>query len=174
MAASQFLSSGSADSDPATQKGGAGDAWFFCLRILGGRYGFEAPLVTEVVRLGPLTRLPAAPSFLPGVFTHRGEVLPVLDIGQLVGQSALPIRPSTRAAIVHCGPWKVAVVSESVEGLVAVPRRAIEPPPAESSGVAEFLSAVARDRNGSIAILDLPRLVEAARNRAVPAGSAGA
>ncbi|HVO19482.1 MAG TPA: chemotaxis protein CheW [Anaeromyxobacter sp.] len=148
------------------------DAWFFSLRILGGRYAFEAALVTEVVRLGPLTRLPAAPSFLPGVFTHRGEVLPVLDIGQLVGQGSIPVRASTRAAIVHCGPWKVAVVSEAVEGLVAIPRRAVEPPPAESSGVAEFLAGVAQDRKGAVAILDMPRLVEAARARAVPAGSA--
>ena len=138
--------------------------------MLGGRYAFEAPLVTEVVRLGPLTRLPAAPSFLPGVFTHRGEVLPVLDIGQLVGQGGVTIRPSTRAALVHCGPWKVAVVSDAVEGLVAIARRNLEPPPSESSGVAEFLSAVGRDAVGPIAILDLPRLVEAARARAVPAG----
>ncbi len=152
-------------------QGSGPEAWFFCLRVLGGRYAFEASLVTEVVRLGPLTRLPAAPSFLPGVFTHRGEVLPVLDIGQLVGQSAVPIRASTRAALVHCGPWKVAVVSEAVEGLVAIPRRSLEPPPSESSGVAEFLSAVGRDADGPIAILDLPRLVEAARARAVPAGS---
>src|SRR5512147_2832986 len=92
-------------------RGGSADAWFFCLRMMGGRYAFEAPLVTEVVRLGPLTRLPAAPAFLPGVFTHRGEVLPVLDVVQLVGQGAVTIRPGTRAAIVHCGPWRVAVVS---------------------------------------------------------------
>ncbi len=155
-------------------QGAGSEAWFFCLRVLGGRYAFEAPLVTEVVRLGPLTRLPAAPSFLPGVFTHRGEVLPVLDIGQLVGHTAVPIRSSTRAALVHCGPWKVAVVSESVEGLVSIPRRALEPPPAESTGVAEFLSAVGRDRHGTVAILDLPRLVETARARAVPSGSAPA
>src|SRR5512133_4172570 len=154
-----------------TGHAGGPEAWFFCLRLLGGRYAFEAPLVTEVVRVGPLTRLPAAPSFLPGVFTHRGEVLPVLDIGQLVGHSAVPIRASTRAALVHCGPWKVAVVSDSVEGLVALPRRSLEPPPAESTGVAEFLSAIGRDHAGSVAILDLPRLVETARARAVPAGS---
>jgi purine-binding chemotaxis protein CheW len=150
------------------------EAWFFCLRMLGGRYAFEAALVTEVVRLGPLTRLPAAPAFLPGVFTHRGEVLPVLDIAQLVGHGSIPIRASTRAAIVHCGPWKVAVVSESVEGLVTIPRRALEPPPSQSVGVAEFLSGVAQDRLGAVAILDLPRLVEAARARAVPAGSSAA
>src|SRR5512143_2364190 len=125
----------------ASGKGGStppsdgAEAWLFGIRLLGGRYAFEAPLVTEVVRLGPLTRLPSAPGFLPGVFTHRGEVLPVLDIGQLVGHGAIPIRASTRAALVHCGPWKVAVVSESVEGLVAIPRRSLEPPPSESSGV---------------------------------------
>lgn len=156
------------DRGEASSAGSAAESWFFCLRLLGGRYAFEAPLVTEVVRLGPLTRLPAAPSFLPGVFTHRGEVLPVLDVGQLVGQPSVPIRPSTRAALVHSGPWKVAVVSESVEGLVAIPRANLEPPPAESSGVAEFLQAVGRDGKGPVAILDLPRLVEAARARAVP------
>jgi purine-binding chemotaxis protein CheW len=150
------------------------EEWYFCLRLLGGRFAFEAALVTEVVRLGPLTRLPAAPAFLPGVFTHRGEVLPVLDIGQLVGQGGVPVRASTRAAIVHCGPWKVAVVSEAVEGLVAIPRRALEPPPAESAGVAEFLSGVAQDRQGAVAILDLRRMVEAARARAVPSGGNGA
>lgn len=168
------MSEARGETESASGAKGAPEAWYFCLRLLGGRYAFEAPLVTEVVRLGPLTRLPAAPSFLPGVFTHRGEVLPVLDIGQLVGQGSIPIRPSTRAAIVHCGPWKVAVVSDGVEGLVTMPARAIEPPPAESSGMAEFLSGVGRDRQGSLAILDLPRLVEAARARAVPAGSQSA
>ena len=158
----------------SAQQGSAPEAWFFCLRLLGGRYAFEAPLVIEVVRLGPLTRLPAAPAFLPGVFTHRGEVLPVLDVGQLVGQSAIPIRPSTRAAIVHCGPWKVAVVSEGVEGLVAIPRKHLEHAPSEASGVAEFLSAVGRDAHGPVAILDLPRLVDTARARAVPAGGSQA
>jgi purine-binding chemotaxis protein CheW len=168
------MSEARGDLDSAGAGRSAPDAWYFCLRLLGGRYAFEAPLVTEVVRLGPLTRLPAAPAFLPGVFTHRGEVLPVLDIGQLVGLGAIPIRPSTRAAIVHCGPWKVAVVSDGVEGLVALPHRSIEAPPAESTGMAEFLSGVGRDRLGTVAILDLMRVVETARHRAVPAGSPGA
>ena len=145
-----------------------GEAWLFGIHLMGGRYAFEAPLVTEVVRLGPLTRLPAAPSFLPGVFTHRGEVLAVLDPAQLMGQSAIPIRASTRAAIVCCEPWKVAVVAEEVEGLIAVQRRQLEAPPAEGGGVSEFVTAVARDERGTVAVLDLPRLVQAARARSVP------
>jgi len=153
--------------DPAP---GAPEAWLFCLRILGGRYAFEAGLVMEVVRLGPLTRLPSAPAFLPGVFTYRGEVLPVLDVNQLLGQKPVAIRSATRAAIVRSGPWKVAVLAEQIEGLLTVRREALEAPPADAGGgPAGFLSAVTRDGLGELAILDLPRLVDAARSRAVPA-----
>lgn len=154
---------------PGAAGDGASEAWYFGLRLTGARYAFEAALVTEVVRLGPLTRLPAAPNFLPGVFTHRGEVLAVLDLSLLMGLQPVPIRPSTRAAIVHSGPWKVAVIADAVEGLVALDRKHLEPPPAEGGGVAEFLSAVGRDGEGSLAVLDLPRLVEAARARSVHA-----
>ncbi len=157
------------DASERTPARAPADGWYFCLKILGGRYAFDAPLVSEVVRLGPLTRLPAAPLFLPGVFTHRGEVLAVLDINQLMGQQGIPIRSNTRAAIVHCGPWKVAVIAESVEGLVPIATRTLQPPPAEGTGVAEFLSAVGNDGKSAIAILDLPRVVEAARARSVPA-----
>jgi purine-binding chemotaxis protein CheW len=145
------------------------DAWLFCLRLLGARYAFEAQLVSEVVRMGPLTRLPSAPAFLPGVFTHRGEVVPVLDVQQLMGQGAVAMTPNTRAAITQCGEWKVAVVAEAIEGLVCVPTAHLDPAPGSAKGVAEFLANVARDPKGEIAVLDLNRLVEVARARSVPA-----
>ncbi len=154
-------------SEAAPAEAGA-ERWFFGLRLLGARYAFEALLVTEVIRLGPLTRIPAAPGFLRGVFTHRGEVLPVLDINQLVGQPAIPVRASTRAAVVHSDPWRIAVIAEGVEGLIAIPDSRLEPPPAKGTGFAEFLSGVCQDERGTIAVIDLPRLVQVARARSLP------
>jgi purine-binding chemotaxis protein CheW len=149
---------------------GAGEARLFCVRLLGGRYAFEASLVAEVVRLGPLTRLPAAPPFLPGVFSHRGEILPVLDINQLLGMRPLPLGAGARAAVVRAGPWKLAVLTEAVEGLVELDRAELQPPPAEvPGGMSEFLTSVARDEHGELAVLDLLRLVDAARARGVGA-----
>lgn len=145
------------------------ETWLFCLRILGGRYAFEADLVTEVVRVGRLTRLPAAPSFLPGVFTHRGEVLALLDPNQLLGQTAMAHSDNARCAIVHCGQWKVALRAEAVEGLVAIPTKSLQPPPASVSAAAEFLKAVGEDARGTIGVLDLPRIVDVARARSVNA-----
>jgi len=163
---------GSAGPDPASKGPVPGaaelDIWYFGVRLGEGRYAFLAPLVTEVVRLGPLTRLPAAPTFLPGVFTHRGEILPVLDLSELLLRRAVSLRPGVRAAIVHAEPWRVAVVADEMEGLLHVPRRRVGPPPA-GHAVRDFLQAVVPDDLGDIAVIDLPRLVAAARARSAPA-----
>jgi purine-binding chemotaxis protein CheW len=161
---------GSGARDPAPHgnaPGASADAWYFAVRLGDGRYAFAAPLVTEVVKLGPLTRLPAAPSFLPGVVTHRGEILPVLDLGDLLFRRGCEPRPGARAALVHAGPWRVAVVADGIDGLLPVRRRHVGPPPA-GHGASEFLEAVAADDAGDVGILDMPRLVAAARARSVP------
>lgn len=155
--------------EPAAVPKHGSDACLFGVRLMSGRYAFAAQLVTEVVRLGPLTRIPGAPSFLCGVFTHRGEVLPVLDIAQLVGQGPIAIGANTRAVIARSGPWLVAIVTEGVDGLVDLGQGELEPPLADSGGMSAFLAAVGRDSRGPIAVIDLPRLIETARLRSVPA-----
>jgi purine-binding chemotaxis protein CheW len=151
---------GNAPVDPA------GDAWYFSVRLGEARYAFDAPLVTEVVRLGPLTRLPAAPAFLAGVFTHRGEILPVLDLGELLLRRGTELRPGARAAVVHAGPWRVAVVADRVDGLLRIARGRLEPPP-PAHGASEFLKAVTVDGADDVAVLDMGRLVAAAHARSV-------
>ncbi len=145
----------------------AGEAWLFCVRAGGGRYAFDAGLVSEVVRLGTLTRLPGAPPLLPGVFTHRGEVLAVLDLCRALSLPAAALGASSRAAVLQVGEWRLALLADAVEGLAAVPGKAIEAPPAGSGPAASWLTAVVRDGRGPIAVLDLPRLVAAARARSL-------
>src|SRR3954469_6682553 len=48
-------------------------------------YAVPADRAQEVVSLPVLTRVPGAPSHLLGVFAHRGEVIPVIDLGALTG-----------------------------------------------------------------------------------------
>jgi len=144
-----------------------GDARLFCVRAGGGRYAFDASLVGEVVRLGPLTRLPGAPSHLPGVFTHRGEVLAVLDLCRVLSLPAAARAASSRVAVLEVGEWRLALLADAIEGLTAVPRRAMGPAPAGAGPAAAWLTGVARDGRGPVAVLDLPRLVAAARERSV-------
>ncbi|WP_373049565.1 chemotaxis protein CheW [Vulgatibacter sp.] len=145
------------------------DPWYFCVRLLGARYAFAASLATEVVRLGPMTRLPGAPSFLCGVFQHRGEVLPVFDVAQLLGERPTPLASGGRVALVQSGPYRLALVAEAVEGLVQIADAQLEPAPQGSGGLLEFVERVGADAKGPVALLDLERLIESARERSAAA-----
>ena len=48
-------------------------------------YALPAERAAEVVSLPSLTRVPGAPAHLLGVFAHRGEVVPVVDLSLLTG-----------------------------------------------------------------------------------------
>lgn len=155
--------------DPWGILGHEEDGWFFCLRMLAERYAFEAALALEVIRLGPLTRLPAAPSFLPGVFHHRGEVLAALDLGQLIGDHPTSLAHGSRTVIVQVGEWKLALLAEGIEGLIRIHAESFQPPPSLGSPAAALLTKVGQDPKGHVSILDLQRLIDTARLRGVRA-----
>ncbi len=156
-------------SDPWEALGSPDQVALFVFRLLGERYAVHAHLVHEVIRAGALTRLPAAPAFLLGVFNHRGEILAVLDLAQLLAEENTSLAQGARVAIVQSGPWKLALVAEALEGLVSVPPTALEPPPTSWPGPSEFLECVAQTKDGPLSVLDLPRLIEVARARGTSA-----
>src|SRR5690606_15642607 len=108
-----------------------------CVRLLGARYAFAASFATEVVRLGPITRLPGAPSFLPGVFQHRGEVLPVFDPAALVGERPTDVAGGSRVVLVQSGAYRLALAAEAVEGLSQIADEQLEPAPPGTGGLLE-------------------------------------
>jgi len=154
--------------DPWEALGSPDHVSLFVLRLLGERYAVEANLVQEVIRIGPITRLPAAPAFLLGVFNHRGEILALMDPAQLLAEENTPLATGSRAAIVQSGEWRLAMVAEALEGLISVPPAALESPPASGPGPSEFLKYVANTREGPLAVLDLARMIDAARARSIP------
>src|SRR5204862_6303333 len=50
-----------------------------------GRYALELRWVREVVSLGFITNVPTAPPAVSGVCNLHGTILPVLDVGGLLG-----------------------------------------------------------------------------------------
>lgn len=59
----------------------------------GERYALELRWVREVVSLGFVTSVPTGPAALGGVCNLHGTILPVLDLGALLGG---PLGPSPR------------------------------------------------------------------------------
>jgi chemotaxis-related protein WspB len=93
-------------------------------------YAVDVTRVVEVVPRVNLRRLPHAPDFLAGVFDYRGIVVPVIDLGTLLGSAAcrsllstrivlVDSRPDERASI-GARPWLLGIIAERVSDVVSV------------------------------------------------------
>jgi chemotaxis-related protein WspB len=73
-------------------------------RAAGNDYALEVRRVVEVVPRINLREIPHAPDCLLGLFDYRGVVVPVVDLGILLGASPCQNRLSTRIILVESQP----------------------------------------------------------------------
>ncbi len=129
--------------------------------------GVRSDMVREVTRLGPLTPLPRAPSFLLGVVSQRGQVVPLIDLLRFLGQGELKPSARSRFFISDVGNHVVAFLADQVVGLRRI-MHADKMPVPSGAGAQEFLEGVVQSREfGALNLLQLQRVISSARQKAV-------
>jgi chemotaxis-related protein WspB len=86
------------------------------LYINNQRYALASQQVIEVLPLVTLTTLPHTPEYFAGVFNYRGQVVPVLDLCQLMHGKSCSQNLSSRIILVN---YEGDVTTSSVVGLMA-------------------------------------------------------
>ncbi|MBL8957133.1 MAG: chemotaxis protein CheW [Myxococcaceae bacterium] len=132
--------------------------------------GVPSQNVREVTRMGPLTPLPRMSAAVLGVVGHRGEVLPVVDLLRFLGVGELKPSPRARIFIGVAGSLSAAFMADSVIGLRKVFTADIWPAPVTGHVPAELLLGIVttdREGEGAINLLNLVRVLQSARQRAV-------
>jgi purine-binding chemotaxis protein CheW len=81
-------------------------------------YALPAEKSAEVVSLASLTRVPGAPAHLLGVFAHRGEVVPVVDLAVLTGGKS--DKTYRRAVLMRVPKGVLAFTASKVNGVSQV------------------------------------------------------
>ncbi|MCD5993768.1 purine-binding chemotaxis protein CheW [Pseudomonas sp. CDFA 602] len=74
----------------------------FLLFCIGeDRYALEATEIAEILPRVKLKAIARAPHWVAGIFAHRGEIVPVIDISALNSGQPARARTSTRMVLVH-------------------------------------------------------------------------
>ena len=68
------------------------------------RYAVDVARVVELVPRVGLRPIPHAPAYLAGLLGYRGQVVPVIDLGALLGAAPCQDRLSTRIILVNDAP----------------------------------------------------------------------
>lgn len=125
-------------------------------RIEDGRYALALDAVERVVRMVEITAMPKAPEIVLGVVNFQGRVVPVVN---LRARFRLPDRPASltdQLVIAHTPSRPVALVADSVEGVVECPDHQILGVQAIVPG-AEYVAGVMKLSDGLVLIHDLAR-----------------
>ena len=94
-------------SDPAAKRGAvtaAKKALFLVFHIGSERYALKATEVAEVLPRLPLKPIAHAPVWVAGIFAHRGNMVPVIDLSALTFGTSAQARTSTRLVLVNYRP----------------------------------------------------------------------
>lgn len=112
-------------------------------------YALPADKSAEVVSLSALTRIPGAPAHLLGVFAHRGEVVPVVDLAVLTGGK--PDKSYRRAVLMRVPRGVLAFTASRVAGVsqVSGDERMLGP-----EGVQSHLKGPSKTQAGDAAIIE--------------------
>jgi len=145
-------------------------------------YAIESRRVSEVLPLVKARPIPRLPDFVRGVFTHRGRLVPLIDLGWLLADQPLREKLSTRVIVVEFSTGtedqrvRLGVAAENVLSL-CFSDESVASLPAIRSPAAPFLGRLLRIGSRTIQVLDvehlLPPSLIAELDNAFPASTGG-
>ena len=144
----------------------AGEGSFACCPFRIGDVLLLCPAANvEAVTLWdePL-RLPRVPSHVLGFVTYDQRALAILDLGRFLDLGDPARSAYTRTLVVTAGAYRVGIPVDAVLGVVTVEPDTREAPSGAIAGaLAQYVTAEVELGGELAALLDLPRLLEAAR-----------
>lgn len=139
---------------------GAGGGQYVVFRMDRLLYALAANQVSEVTQAVAIRPLPKAGDMVEGIFSYRGQLVPLLDIRRRFRLAQRALHPSQNFIIAELGDRRVAIRVDGIERLAEIPEVAIEDA-RQAVPDAEYLAGVAKLRDGLILIHDLSTFLSA-------------
>jgi purine-binding chemotaxis protein CheW len=122
-------------------------------------YGLDLLRVREVIRIRPVTWLPKAPSCVKGIINLRGDIIPIVDLRDRFGLTAVDHTAVTRVIVAEVQGQPVGMVVDSASQVVRVPADQFDPPPPLTGEVSrDFITAVGKLDDRLIIMIDVDRV----------------
>jgi purine-binding chemotaxis protein CheW len=135
---------------------------FLTVRVGDEEYGIDILRIREIIKPRLPTEVPRAPSFVSGVISVRGVVMPVLDLRVRLGLGAAVDAPPgnesrrdrSRILIVTREDELIGLRVDEVRQVVRLGDDEVEPPPPMLGGAeADFVHGIGRTRSARMVIL---------------------
>ncbi|WP_054113344.1 chemotaxis protein CheW [Marinagarivorans algicola] len=130
----------------------------------GEEYGVDILCVQEIRGWEPVTPLPNAPSHIKGVINLRGTIVPIVDLRQCFGLSAITYSAITVVIVLKVsheeGCRIMGVVVDAVSDVYTLSKKEMKAPPNLGSTIeTEFIEGFVSVGQKMIVLLDIDKLL---------------
>ena len=134
---------------------------FLVFHIGDERYALPATDVVEVLPRLPLKPIAQAPDWVAGVFAHRGQVVPVIDISAMTFGKTAVARTSTRLVLVNYRGQLLGMLLEQASDTLRCDPADFQPYGLDNRD-APYLGPVRQDESGLLQWLSVDDLLSPA------------
>jgi purine-binding chemotaxis protein CheW len=125
-----------------------------CFELRGQELALPIGCVRETLPVPPITRVFLVPACVAGVFSLRGDIVPAIDLGVLLGLAATAAGDESKIVVVAHAAGVAGIVVDKLRDLRTIDGP-LDPPPANlAAEVAALLLGVAATPTGSVRVLD--------------------
>ncbi len=138
-----------------------------CFELRGQELALPIGDVRETLPVQPVTRVFLSPACVAGVFSLRGEIVPVIDLGVLLGLARTEVGEDSKIVVVEHAAGTAGVIVDRLRDLRTIDQ-ALEPAPSNlAPEVAGLLLGVAATTTGTVRVLDARAVLTAEPLRAI-------
>ena len=136
----------------------------------GQQYALDVSQVREIVRFQPITPLPMAPTLIEGVIDLRASVMPVVDLGRLLGRERVPAGDRARIVVLECDGLVLGLCVEAATDVLSLDVAVLEDVPelATHAGYDAVRHVVRRSGQAPVMVLSLEQMLENVYRSALP------
>ncbi len=138
-----------------------------CFELRGQELALPIADVRETLPVPPITRVFLVPACLAGVFSLRGDIVPVIDLGILLGLPATAASDDSKIVVVDHAAGVVGIVVDKLRDLRTV-EAPLDPAPVNlAAEVAALFLGVVATPSGSVRVLDARAVITVESLRAL-------
>jgi len=132
-----------------------------CFRVATEEYAISIMDIKEIIKPREVTEVPRVPSFVRGILSLRGNIIPIFDMRVRLGLPEAVASERERVVVVKRQAGFCGVLVDEVVQVVRIAEAGIEPPPVVLEGIdRDFVQGIGRVGGRMLILLDMEKVLD--------------
>ena len=134
---------------------------FLCFKVSDEVYGVDIMDIKELIKPREVTEVPRTPSFVSGIISLRGVIVPIIDMLERLGLARDTVTGRERVIVVRQGELFSGLMVDEIIKVVRIVTDDIEAAPPVLEGIdRDFVTGIGRADGRMVILLNLATIID--------------